>query len=185
MLIIGQSRSPFQSSGCSPRGAGSASAQRIGSHCGVSKKELAFPGTNISVQTLDQSCQEDRYISRTHCGAGSLRKALGRIQVGLRKVGVNMPGQSFVALAPAESIATVHVTRVKGASQTHPKQSIKHPPPRGRTPSTSVWSVREPYPTPTDARPGFNCQFATVGGGVVKFFSVANRYIRLAQQRGE
>ena len=40
---------------------------------------------------------------------------------------MNKLGQSFVALAPAESIATVHVTRVKGASQTHPKQSIKHP----------------------------------------------------------
>ena len=127
MLIIGQSRSPFQSSGCSPRGADSASVQRIGSHCGVSKKELAFPGTNISVKTLGQSCQEDLYISRTHCGAGSLRKALGRIQVGLRKIGVNKLGQSFVALAPAESIAIVHVTRVKGASQTHPKQPIKHP----------------------------------------------------------
>ena len=38
-----------------------------------------------------------------------------------------------------------------------------------------MWSVREPYPTPTDARPGFNCQFATVGGGVVEFFSVADR----------
>ena len=38
-----------------------------------------------------------------------------------------------------------------------------------------MWSVREPYPTPTDARPGFNCQFATVGGGVVEFLSVADR----------
>lgn len=62
MLIIGQSRSPFQSSGYSPRGADSASVQRIGSHRGVIKKELAFPGTNISVQTLGQSCQEDLYI---------------------------------------------------------------------------------------------------------------------------